>query len=235
MDAIQQEESEAEHEKIQKVTIKVEKAVELERELRPVGPKPDEPPSPPTEFAVPPLEDQTFVPTASDYLRGQRLLEGGFPRLRATYQRIGFAAYRDAMLKLGGSFYLWDGALNLSVARLDPRTGESWEESVGSHLSRWPRDVTKHLKMALKDGRARYGARVTHAVLLPSARIDAALLSGLDQLLRKNGVDPGTVTSFFGAYELRSGRLYCVVLAASFTDATERDVSFAVDLSGAGS
>ncbi len=81
--------------------------------------------------------------------------------------------------------------------------------------------------------RAELGERASHVVLLPPARLDAALLSGLDHLLRKNGIDPGRVSGFYGAYELRGRRLHCTVLSTTFKDGSERPVSFSIDLGGA--
>ena len=43
-----------------------------------------------------------------------------------------------------------------------------------------------------------------------------------------------SVASFYGAYELRGGHLFCVVLEATLKDSTKREVSFAINLSGAG-
>lgn len=194
---------------------------------RPEKPKAVEPISPPA------LAGRTFTPSALDYLKGDRLLEGGFPRLHATYERLGFPAYRDAVLALGGEFFVWDGSENQPIAHLDTRTGATSEASIPSDLSRWPRDVTMHLEPARERSKEEFGERASHVVLLPPTRLDAALLSGLNHLLEQNDVDPASVSGFFGAYELRGRRLYCVVLSTSFKDGTERPVSFSIDLGGA--
>lgn len=192
------------------------------------APKPRKPVAPPL------LEAATFVPGPSDFLKGQRLLEGGFPRMVATYERIGFSRYTEEAQALGGQFFLWDSESNHPVARLDPKTGEAWEGPLSSHLSRWPRDVSAHLGDAIARHRGDYGHRASHAVLLPPVRVDEAILSGLDHLLRLNGIDPASVGSFFGAYELRGDHLVYVVLSATLKNGTQREVSFAIDLVRAG-
>ncbi|MBW2414684.1 MAG: hypothetical protein JRG76_09280, partial [Deltaproteobacteria bacterium] len=117
--------------------------------------------------------------------RGRELLDAGvFPRLRASYQRIGFEAYRDAVLALGGGFFLFDARARRPLAEIDPRTGETRSEAVREGLSRWPRDVTRHLPAALERGRQRFGDRASRVILLPPAAVDAALLGALDAHLR---------------------------------------------------
>ena len=217
------------------VKITIRKPVKLEPALPPVPPQRD-------ERAVaqaplpPPLESSPFTPSALDYVKGARLLEtseGSFPQIQSSYARLGWPIYRDVALRLGGSFFVWNQPNNLPVAQIEPRTGETSKASIAPDLSRWPRDVTKHMGAALDRAQAEFGESATHIVLLPPARLDAALLSGLNHLLQQNDVDPGSVSGFFGAYELRGQRLYCVVLSTLFKDGTTRPVSFSIDLSGA--
>ena len=169
---------------------------------------------------------------ATELARGERLLEAGsFPLLRATYRRIGFDAYRDAMLALGGSFFLFDAAARRPLAEIDPRTGAVTSREQRPGLSRWPRDVTRHLPLVLERGRQRWGERASRVILLPPAYVDAALLGALDAHLRAQGERGDRLVAVDLAYELRDGRLGCEVLALSLRDGTRRWVGLHVDLS----
>ncbi|TDJ01236.1 MAG: hypothetical protein E2O73_04605 [Deltaproteobacteria bacterium] len=203
----------------------VEIELPAEPEARPLPP-PRPAPSPPPLRA-------TQVPSSDALERGESLLRSGrFPHLRASYGRIGFEAYRDAMLELGGVFFLFDGKARQPVAEVDPRTGALGGELVRADLSRWPRDVTRHLSEPLRLGQASYGPRVSRVILLPPARLDAALLGGLDAHLRALDLDPGDLLRVDLAYELRGGNLYCDVLLVAMRDGTERSLSLQIDLSG---
>ena len=190
-----------------------------------------EPPSPPVSTPEPAV----VVPNASVQQRGSRLMEAGiFPRLRATYDRIGFADYRDAMVALGGRFYLFDAGKRTPVAEVEPRSGAIGGESVPEQLSRWPRDVTRHLPAALENGRGRYGDRVTRVVLLPPRSLDAALLGALDARMSEAELRAPDVLGVRVAYELRGGRLHCAVLGVTLRDGQERSLPLVVDLSHTG-
>lgn len=196
--------------------------------------EPEARPLPPPRPAPSPLPLRaTQVPSSDALERGESLLRSGrFPHLRASYGRIGFEAYRDAMLELGGVFFLFDGKARQPVAEVDPRTGALGGELVRADLSRWPRDVTRHLSEPLRLGQASYGPRVSRVILLPPARLDAALLGGLDAHLRALDLDPGDLLRVDLAYELRGGNLYCDVLLVAMRDGTERSLSLQIDLSG---
>lgn len=194
---------------------------------RSVRPAPPIPPAPPARERAEPVH-----PDSELLSRGAELLaEGAFPRLRATYIRIGFDAYRRALVGLGGAFYLYDGRERQPVVEVDGVTGDLGSEGWRSELSRWPRDVTRHLPGALERGRRRYGARVSHVVLLPPARLDAALLGAVDRRMRELGLDARSLLHIDVAYELRGDRLECDVLAVGLSDGTERDLGLLVDLS----
>ena len=74
--------------------------------------------------------------------------------------------------------------------------------------------------------------RVSRVILLPPARLDAALLGALDAHLRALGLDPGDLLRVDVAYELRAGNLHCDVLLVAMRDGTERPLSLEIDLSG---
>jgi hypothetical protein len=187
--------------------------------------------SPPEVAAAAPV----VVPSSATFQRGGELMEAGsFPRLRATYQRIGFADYRDAMVALGGRFYLFDASKRRPVAEIEPRSGTVLGEAVPARLSRWPRDVTRHLQPALENGRSRYGERVTRIVLLPPRSLDAALLGALDARMRAVELNAADVLGVSVAYELRGGRLHCSVLGVTLRDGQERSLPLVVDLSRTG-
>ena len=114
---------------------------------------------------------------------------------------------------------------------MDARSGLLGAEGVREELSRWPRDVTRHLQSALALGRERYGARASRVVLLPPASLDAALLGALDRRLRELGVSSDLLLRVDVAYELRGGRLHCEVLAVGLRDGSERDLGLRIDLS----
>ena len=196
----------------------------------PSRPKPPPPPEPPTQ----PAADATpVVPAPDTVARGEALLRSGsFPRLRASYARIGFPRYRDAVLALGGAFYLFDRERRRPVAQLDPRTGLILEQAPGPELSRWPRDVTRHLPEALASGQARYGSRVSRVILLPPSRVDAALLGALDYHLRSLHLESGALVRVDVAYVLDAGRLQCDVLAVALRDGSERPLDLRIDLTG---
>jgi hypothetical protein len=166
--------------------------------------------------------------------RGTALLDAGaFPHLRATYERIGFDAYRDAMLRLGGRFYLFDPRERRPLARVDPGTNALEPPSVPDSLSRWPRDVTRHLPGALERGRTRYGTRAGRVILLPPRALDAALLGALDARLRELGLRASDARGVRVAYELHDGRLHASVLGITLRDGSERALPLVVDLSRA--
>lgn len=181
---------------------------------------------------VSPVEAPVLRPDSEALERGGALLRAGaFPRLRATYVRIGFAAYRDAVVELGGAFYLYDARARQPLAEVDPRTGSLRDAAVRTTLSRWPRDVTRHLPAALRRGRERYGQRVSRVVLLPPASLDAALLGALDQHLRGLGSSAAALLRVDVAYELRADRLHCEVLSVGLSDGSERSLGLRIDLS----
>jgi hypothetical protein len=191
--------------------------------------------APAAQPAPAPARPPARVPSDAEVRRGQALLDAGaFPRVRATYARIGFGAYRDAMLALGGRFFLFDPARRTPVAEVDPASGAVLGERMPRGLSRWPRDVTRHVPAILSRGQSVYGPRVSRVVLLPPAGVDAALLGALDQGMRKVGLEPGQASVVDVAYELRRGRLHCAVLAVTLRDAGQRALPLVVDLSGAG-
>jgi hypothetical protein len=199
---------------------------------------PEATPDPPRASPPPrssPAEPPAVVPDSAALERGAELMESGtFPRLRATYHRIGFADYRDAMLALGGRFFLFDSSERRPVAEIEPRSGAIRGETVRPGLSRWPRDVTRHLASALEEGRRRYGARVTRVVLLPPRGLDAALLGALDARLREVGLRPSDALQVSVAYEMRGVRLHCAVVGVTLRDGTERPLPLLVDLSRTG-
>ena len=210
----------------------VERRIEIVEIELPAEPE-ARPLPPPRPAPSPPPLPATQVPSSDALERGESLLRSGrFPHLRASYGRIGFEAYRDAMLELGGVFFLFDGKARQPVAEVDPQTGALGGEFVRADLSRWPRDVTRHLSEPLRLGQASYGPRVSRVILLPPARLDAALLGGLDAHLRALDLDPGDLLRVDLAYELRGGNLYCDVLLAAMRDGTERSLSLQIDLSG---
>ena len=200
------------------------------------APRAPKTPAPITELAEPEIgaksESAALRPDPEALARGDALLRAGaFPRLRATYIRIGFAAYRDAVLELGGAFYLYDLRARRVLAEVDPHSGLLGAERVPEELSRWPRDVTRHLEGALALGRERYGARASRVVLLPPASLDAALLGALDRRLRELGVSSDSLLRVDVAYELGGGRLHCEVLTVALRDGSEHDLGLRVDLS----
>lgn len=204
-----------------------------EPELAPQAPKT---PAAVTELAEPEIgaksEPAALRPDPEALARGDALLRAGaFPRLRATYSRIGFVAYREAVLALGGAFYLYDLRARRVLAEVDPRSDLLGAEGVREELSRWPRDVTRHLQGALALGRERYGARASRVVLLPPASLDAALLGALDRRLRELGVNSDSLLRVDVAYELAGGRLHCEVLSVALRDGTERELGLRIDLS----
>ena len=170
------------------------------------------------------------VSTEETIARGRRLLDSGrFPRLRGTYERIGFDEYRGAMERLGARIFFYDGLHRRPVAGID---GELAPTS--SELSRWPRDLTRHLESELREGRELHGANVSRVVLLPPARLDALLLGSVEDDLRRRGLDPTLLARLDLAYEIREGRLGCELLTAGMQDGTEVSLGLHVDLSTAG-
>jgi hypothetical protein len=198
------------------------------------APAPRQPPPPPRPKPAPPTLPAAASVTkasASDRARGAALLRAGiFPRMRASYARIGFERYRDAVLALGGRFYLFDVVRGQPVAEIDPRSGGIREGPLPDTVSRWPRDVTRHVPDALARGRERYGASVERVVLLPPASLDHALLGALDRHLSEQGT-AATLQRVDVVYELRNGRLHGEVLAVALADGSERTLGLVIDLS----
>ena len=197
------------------------------------APEAKRPKPPPPKPAGVPAKAEPVRPGSDVLARGHSLLRAGaFPRLRASYARIGFPRYRDAVLGLGGVFYLFDPGSRQVLAQVDPLTNANFAVVERSDLSQWPRDVTRHLAEALERGRVRYGERAGRVILLPPARIDAALLGALDQELRARSLAPETLARVDVAYEMRDGRLHCEVLAVALGEAGERPLDLLIDLSG---
>lgn len=177
-----------------------------------------EPPNPPTRSADDAWNEERLQ-------SGHRWLASGeFPELRATYRRIGFPAYRDAMQALGARFFLYDVSRRRLMAEVDPASGQRLPGASRSGLSAWPRDVTRHMSRAID-------SEASRVVLLPPVELDAALLGSVDTHLRAHMLDPSGVRRLDLAYELQAGRLGCEVLAAAFADGSERTLSLRVDLS----
>jgi type IV secretory pathway VirB10-like protein len=218
--------------------------------ITPVAPEPEMPQAPepaaapppplPARAAAPPLPTITATAKAaprpslpvlqSTGKRGE-LSAGRLPKLKADGRRIGFIAYRDAMLALGGGFFLYDALAKRPFAEIDPVTGEVRSETLRSGLSDWPRDMTSLFEAALELGRKRYGARASRVVLLPPAHIDTTLVTALRRELPLLGVDPDAVVRVDLVYELRDGRLECDVVGVGLRDAGDRTLELRVTLS----
>ena len=192
------------------------------------SPKPEK-----TERKPEPTTETSAIPIDAATLRNgeKRLKEGRFPRMSGSSMRIGFAAYRDAMLALGGRFYLFDGKAGQPVAEVNPRTGEITRDSVRPGLSPWPRDVTGELQDVLDRGQKRFGKRITNVVLLPPAHVDAALIGGLDRELRRRGLDSERVVFAHVEYDLRSGKLECEITQLRLAGEALREIQIRLALS----
>lgn len=172
--------------------------------------------------------------TADAVARGKELLASGtYPSVWARYDRIGFERYRDAMLALGGAFYVFDPDGRRLLARFDARSLEVsplTSERVPDSLSPWPRDVTAKLPPLPREARAKLGARAKIVLLFPSA-VEVALLGGIDRALRRERIDPATVTVVKLAYELADGQLACEVSGVKLRGGAEREVVARIALS----
>jgi hypothetical protein len=159
------------------------------------------------------------------------LSDGRLPKVQGSTVRIGFAAYRDAMLALGGGFFLYDAAAKKLLAEIDPLTGEIRSEELRDGLSDWPRDFTPYFEAALALGQKRYGARASRVVLRPPAYLDTTLVTALRRELPPLGVDVDAVVRVDLVYELRDGRLECEVVGVGLRDAGDRALELRVTLS----
>ena len=217
--------------------------ISIARSEPPARPEPPQARAPAPETAEPrppraaaaqrdePADAQPPASSEAELTRGRAWLDaGGFPLLRATYGRIGFAAYRDAVLDLGGRFFLFDSARRQPVAELDPHSGTTHPMESTADLSQWPRDVTRHLRASLSKGQLRFGPRVSRVILLPPAGVDAALLGALAAHLAELGVPAADLLRVDLAYELRDGRLECEVLGLSLRGVGPREVRLRIDL-----
>ena len=209
---------------------KIEKPKPPVRQVRKAESKAEPASAVPVPQRPPVLRHHPFVPAPTDFVRGKELLAGEFPRMRGYYSRVGWEDYRDAMISLGSRFYVWDAHENQPLASLDPITGETSEAKSQLGLSPFPRDVSSNLTHALAEGKKAFGDAASHVVMLPPERFDAALLSGLEKLLRRNGIQSDRVSSFEGAFEIRNGGLWCEVLSTSLKDGTTREVAFLINL-----
>jgi hypothetical protein len=226
-----------------KPTAEPKSTAELEPEPEPkpaqTASAPVPPPPPPARPAPVPAKAPAPPPPALSPLEsGRELLRAGrFPRLRATYARIGFPAYRDAMSALGGRFFLYDPVRRQTVAEIDPRSGRPLRAGAGgaeAELSRWPRDVTQHLEFALRDAPPELSDRASRVILLPPADVDATLLGAVAHHLRGLGLDPATIARLDLAYELYRGRLRAEVITVATRDGAETPLALAVDLAAPG-
>jgi hypothetical protein len=191
---------------------------------------PVSPPLPTITATAKPAPPPSLPVLQSTGKRGE-LSEGRLPKLKADGRRIGFIAYRDAMLALGGGFFLYDALAKRPVAEIDPLTGEVRSETLRSGLSDWPRDMTSLFEPALELGRKRYGSRASRVVLLPPAFIDTTLVTALRRELPLLGVDVDAVVRVDLVYELRDGRLECDVVGVGLRDAGDRALELRVTLS----
>ncbi len=164
-----------------------------------------------------------------------RIEQGRYPHQRASYARVGFERYRDAMLALGGSFYLFDTRARQVIAELDPYSLATRRvDRTPNHLSRWPRDVTRYLGRALTTPEVQqaYRGMSLRVVLLPPSEVDAAFVGGLDRALRKQGLEIERVTQVRLVYELTADGLECEVVKIELRDGTEQSLRLRLALSG---
>ena len=195
-------------------------------------------PDPPVEVAArpepTPPTPHTLRPGAADIALGsQRLREGRFPRLRATYRHVGFDAYSAAVVRLGGAFFVYDAGRRRPLARVDWRNTVLRDDADTTGLSRWPRDVTRHVPEALAAGRERFGSQASRVVLLPPEHVDAALIGGLERHLHAVGVDPTRLERVDIAYRIVGRRLVGEVLGVGLRGGAERALTVRIDLEGA--
>jgi len=195
-------------------------------ELQAVDPNP---PTRPRETPAEPVDDVSIA------IGRHRIENGRYPHQRASYARIGFEPYRDAMLALGGGFFLFDARNKRVVAELDPYSLKARAtQAAPKHLSRWPRDVTRYLGAALTREHLdpRFRGSSLRVVLLPPADLDAAFVGGLDRALRKRGIDIERVTQVRLIYELTDAGLQCEVAKVGLRDGTEMNMQLRLALSG---
>lgn len=165
---------------------------------------------------------------------GQRWLEGqngSFPSLIVHYQGgIGFAAYADYMRRLGGRFFVRDLDVHKLRGEIDIAGNRLIPVDIGSlgSLSPRSRDLSDEpgLYRFIAKAQESYGAARYGVILLVPASVDAVVIGGIEESLRKLGQTPQQFLVFEGRYQRKGDDLVLELL----TGRTKSKEAFAVNL-----
>lgn len=227
-------------------TAKVEEAKEVSTKLKlePIMPvlKKAELPSPAPQPVKPKAALQE-VPLHSGLLDlGQRWLEdreGSFPGLIAHYQEgIGFTAYADHMNRLGGRFFVRQLDRRQLQAEIDLKGNRLIPVDLGSlsPMSPRSRDLSDEpdLRRFIVKAQETYGTGRYGVILLLPLSIDAVVMGGIEESLRKLGRTPEQFLTIEGRYQEQGHDLVLELLTARTRAKELFPLNLALNLSKAG-
>jgi len=152
---------------------------------------------------------------------GKRWLEqrdGAFPALIAHYQAgLGFRVYAHDMQKLGGRFFVRDIGARKLLAEIDLRRDRLIPVDIGSlsSLSVRSRDLSDEpqLRRFIQQAQRIYGPARYGILLLVPVSVDALVMGGIEEGLRKLGRSPEEFLTVEGQYRRRDDNLILVILS----------------------
>lgn len=205
-------------------TVEQAKEVSEQVETKPVSqpPKKSRPPDTPNPAIKPKaiLEEVSIHKGLLEAGR-QRLKEqdNGFPEIIAHYEEgIGFSAYAKYMQRIGGRFFVRDleaRKLRAEIDLIGDRLIPIDMNSLGS-LSPRSRDLSDEPYFRRFIGKAQeiYGAASYGAVLLVPESVDAVVIGGIEERLRKLGKTPEQFLAIEGKYQQRGKDLILEILTS---------------------
>ncbi|MFQ5903628.1 MAG: hypothetical protein ACE5JO_08055, partial [Candidatus Binatia bacterium] len=151
---------------------------------------------------------------------GKRWLEqrdGAFPGLVAHYQAgLGFSAYTHDMQKLGGRFFVRDLDARKLMAEINLRRDRLIPVDMGSlsSLSVRSRDLSDEpqLRRFIQQAERTYGSARYGILLLVPISVDALVMGGIEEGLRRFGRSPEDFLTVEGRYRRRGDNLLLEVL-----------------------
>ncbi len=198
-------------------------------------PSPELPqPEPKFTFQEIPI-DQRLIDLGRKWLKDQ---DKTFPELIAQYQSgLGFTAYADYMQRLGGRFFVRDLDAQRLRAELDLKRDRLIPVAMGSLGSLSPRsralDDEPKLQRFLHETTRLYGPARYGTILLVPFSVDATIMGGIEESLRKTGRKPEQLLVIEGRYRRKGDHLILEILTGKSKSGETVRLNLALNLSEA--